>query len=99
MEIYDYLRSTVIKRVSSTLDCMSIQLTSTVPWVSARLKYFLCGDSSFVLDGGNINGHIYRQKTNCYQSSRKYLKMTSRNTWEVRYLKLRIFLVKNMCIS
>ena len=78
---------------------MSIHLTSTVPWVSDRLKYFLCGDSSFVLDGGNINGPIYRQKTNCYKSSTKYLKMTSRNTWEVRYLKLRVFSVECMCIS
>ena len=80
--------------MSSTLDCTSILLTSSTPWVKARLKFFLCGDSSFVLDGGNIHGQIYRQRRNCYQSSPKeprYLKMTNENTWEVSWLNLQSF--------
>ena len=80
--------------MSSTLDCMSIQLTSSTPWVKARLEFFLCGDSSFVLDGGNFHGQIYRQRRSCNQFSQKeprYLKMTNINTWEVSWLNLQSF--------
>ena len=80
--------------MSSTLDCTSIQLTSSTPWVKARLEFFLCGDSSFVLDGGNYYGQIYRQRRNCNQFPPKeprYLKMTNINTWEVSWLNLQSF--------
>ena len=75
--------------ISSTLDCTSIQLTSSTPWVKARLEFFLCGDSSFVLVGGNFHGQIYRQKRNCNEFPLKeprYLKMTNKNTWEVSFI-------------
>ena len=78
----------------STLDCMSIQLTSSTPWVQARLEFFLCGDSSFDLGGGNFNGQIYRQRRNCDQFSLKeprHLKMTNKHTWEVSWPNLQSF--------
>ena len=80
--------------MSSTLDCTSILLTSSTPWVKARLKFFLCGDSSFDLGGGNFNGQIYRQRRNCDQFSLKeprHLKMTNKHTWEVSWPNLKSF--------